>query len=80
MGVNGEALQLDAVYYKYVNFTTYMTSIISTTSHAKTHISTSHIKTHIRYCKVTRSAAERAIKSKVGMTKLSPYSERLRRP
>ena len=75
MGVNGEALQLHAVYKKPYFFTA---------SHARIRISsTNHVRISIRYCKsrenpyrvlqVMHAASERAMKSKVHMIKsLSP--------
>ena len=74
MGVNGEALQLHAVYKKPYFFTA---------SNARIRISTaSHARIRIRYCKshenpyqvlqVTCATYERAMKSEVRMIKLSP--------
>ena len=54
MRVNGEALQLHAVYKKAVFFTASHTKIrISTTSHVRIRVSTtSHVRIRIRYCKL----------------------------
>ena len=53
MGVNGEALQLRAVYKKLCFFATSHVRIhISTESHVKTRISTTnHVRICTRYCK-----------------------------
>ena len=75
MGVNGEALQLRAVYKKPYFFTTSHATIrISTTSHAR--ICIRYYKSRenpYQVLQVTCAASERAMKLKVCMIKsLSP--------
>ena len=85
MGVNGEALQLHAVYKKPYFLLQVMRESVSVLQVTRESISdtTSHARIHIRYYKsrknpyqvlqVTCAASEHAMKSKVRMMKsLSP--------